>query len=374
LTLTDLAIEPKVVATINSKLGEILNKMKEENQWVVPVIKDKKLIAMLTDKDLLKRRVSLETRVLSLASPTVSLAENDDFGKVVAKFYTSKARAIPLVNSSRELTGLITRETVLKYLLDSKQIPENKAREFMSSPPITLDISESVARARWEMVKNNVTRLPLLAEKKLEGIVTSRDIVNILYSVGEKKKESILTEEERIMAMPVKEIMVSPVITANGNESLIKVTEKILKNKISGLPILEGDYIAGVLSGIDIISSLQSKYQLTLPLEAKLTSDLKKEEIKAEIDGVLERYLSKLDKLTDIINFRVSFKEEANSQDKTIYKVTVNASTKIGNFIANETDWDPIVAVKKAVEKVEERLIRKLKRIENKKGFKREED
>ncbi|AWR93548.1 CBS domain-containing protein [Acidianus brierleyi] len=374
MTLTDLAIEPKVVATINSKLGEILNKMKEENQWVVPVIKDKKLIAMLTDKDLLKRRVSLETRVLSLASPTVSLAENDDFGKVVAKFYTSKARAIPLVNSSRELTGLITRETVLKYLLDSKQIPENKAREFMSSPPITLDISESVARARWEMVKNNVTRLPLLAEKKLEGIVTSRDIVNILYSVGEKKKESILTEEERIMAMPVKEIMVSPVITANGNESLIKVTEKILKNKISGLPILEGDYIAGVLSGIDIISSLQSKYQLTLPLEAKLTSDLKKEEIKAEIDGVLERYLSKLDKLTDIINFRVSFKEEANSQDKTIYKVTVNASTKIGNFIANETDWDPIVAVKKAVEKVEERLIRKLKRIENKKGFKREED
>ncbi len=369
-----MAIEPKVVATINTKLGEILNKMKEENQWVVPVTKDKKLIAMLTDKDLLKRRVSLETRVLSVASPTISLVENDDFGKVVAKFYTSKSRAIPLINSSRELTGLITRESVLKYLLDSKQIPENKAREFMSSPPITLDISESVARARWEMIKNNVTRLPLLAEKKLEGIVTSRDIVNILYSVGDKKKESILTEEERIMAMPIKEIMVSPVITANGNESLIKVTEKILKSKISGLPILEGDYVAGVLSGIDIISSLQSKYQLTLPLEAKLTSDLKKEEIKAEIDGVLERYLSKLDKLTDIINFRVSFKEEANSQDKTIYKVTVNATTKIGNFIANETDWDPIVAVKKAVEKVEERLIRKLKRIENKKGFKREED
>ncbi len=373
MKLRELADEPKVVAHVNTRLGEILSKMKEENQWVVPVLKEKKVAAMLTDKDLIRRAVSLETRVLSIASPTVTLNEDDDFAKVVARFYTSKARAIPLVNSSRELVGLVTRENVLNYLLESGEIPNAKAREYMSSPPITLSSSDSVAKARWEIVRNNVSRIPVVNEKKLEGIVTTRDIVNALYSVSGRKRESIMVEEERIMAMPLKDIMVSPVITVNGADSLSKVAEKIVKNKISGMPVMEGDYVAGVISGIDVIKSLESKYQLSLPLQAKLTTGLRNAEMKSQIDGVLERYLSKLEKLTEIINFRVSFKEEAVSQDKTIYKVTVNATTKIGNFVANETDWDPVVAVKKAVEKVEERLIRKLKRIEEKKGDKREE-
>ncbi|MBW9140292.1 MAG: CBS domain-containing protein [Candidatus Aramenus sp.] len=373
MKLRELADEPKVVAHVNTRLGEILSKMKEENQWVVPVLKEKKVAAMLTDKDLIRRAVSLETRVLSIASPTVTLNEDDDFAKVVARFYTSKARAIPLVNSSRELVGLVTRENVLNYLLESGEIPNAKAREYMSSPPITLSSSDSVAKARWEIVRNNVSRIPVVNEKKLEGIVTTRDIVNALYSVSGRKRESIMVEEERIMAMPLKDIMVSPVITVNGTDSLSKVAEKIVKNKISGMPVMEGDYVAGVISGIDVIKSLESKYQLSLPLQAKLTTGLRNAEMKSQIDGVLERYLSKLEKLTEIINFRVSFKEEAVSQDKTIYKVTVNATTKIGNFVANETDWDPVVAVKKAVEKVEERLIRKLKRIEEKKGDKREE-
>uniref|UniRef100_A0A0F2LNC6 Histidine kinase n=1 Tax=Candidatus Aramenus sulfurataquae TaxID=1326980 RepID=A0A0F2LNC6_9CREN len=373
LKLGELADEPKVVAHVNTRLGEILSKMKEENQWVVPVLKEKKVVAMLTDKNLIRRAVSLETRVFTIASPTVTLNENDDFGKVVAKFYTSKARAIPLVNSSRELVGLVTRENVLNYLLESGEIPNAKAREYMSSPPIMLSSSDSVAKARWEIVRNHVSRIPVVNEKNLEGIVTTRDIVNALYSVSGRKRESIMAEEERIMAMPLKDIMVYPVITVNGADSLSKVAEKIVKNKISGMPVMEGDYVAGVISGIDVIKSLESKYQLSLPLQAKLTTGLRNAEIKSMIDGVLERYLSKLEKLTEIINFRVSFKEEAVSQDKTLYKVTVNATTKIGNFVANETDWDPVVAVKKAVEKVEERLIRKLKRIEEKKVDKREE-
>ncbi|MCI2415221.1 MAG: CBS domain-containing protein [Candidatus Aramenus sp.] len=373
MKLRELADEPKVVAHVNTRLGEILSKMKEENQWVVPVLKEKKVVAMLTDKDLIRRAVSLETRVLSITSPTVTLNEDDDFAKVVARFYTSKARAIPLVNSSRGLVGLVTRENVLNYLLESGEIPDAKAREYMSSPPITLSSSDSVAKARWEIVRNNVSRIPVVNEKKLEGIVTTRDIVNAIYSVSGRKRESILVEEERIMAMPLKDVMVSPVITVNGTDALTKVAEKIVKNKISGMPVMEGDYVAGVISGIDVIKSLESKYQLSLPLQAKLTTGLRNAEMKSQIDGVLERYLSKLEKLTEIINFRVSFKEEAVSQDKTVYKVTVNAVTKIGNFVANETDWDPVVAVKKAVEKVEERLIRKLKRIEEKKGDKREE-
>lgn len=373
MSLEELVVEPKVIAYTDSRLREVLTKMKEENQWVTPVVLHKKVIGILSYKDLLKRRISPDAKVLTLSSPTVTIQENDDFAKVVAKFYTTKARAIPVVNRSKELIGIITRESLLKYLLDTNQIENYKAREYMSSPVVSISPEDSVARARWLMIRDNISRIPIIYEKKLEGIISARDIVNALYSINERKRASILTEEERIMAMPVKELMTTPVVYVNGSDSLRSVAEILIRRGISGVPVVEGDYVAGVLSGIDIIKSLERKFNLSMPIEAKLPSGLKKDEIKAEIDAVLERYLSKLEKITDIINFKVSFKESAKSQGKTLYKTTITAATKHGNFIASETDWDPIVAARKAVEKIEQNIIKKIKKLEQHKPSKEEE-
>jgi len=373
MSASELTISPALVAGSNDRLRDVINKMRETNQWVVPVVKEKKLVGLLSFKDLIRRRVNLETKVINVSSPVISLSPNDDFTTVVVKFYTTKARAIPVVKGNRELVGIITRESLLDYLLKSGQLTSGKAREYMSSPPVILSPEDSVAKARWIMVKDNISRIPIV-EKGVVGIVTSRDIVNALYSpLSERKRASILNEEERIMASPVKEIMNSPVITVSGNDSLKSVAEKLLKNRISGAPVLEGDFVAGVISGVDVIRSLESKFQLSMPIQAKLTSGLRNQDLKAQLDGVLERYLSKLEKFTDVNNFRVSFKEEASSQGRTLYKVTVNLSTKIGNFVANDSDWDPVAAVKRAVDTLEQRLVKKLKRIQEKKGDKEEE-
>lgn len=373
MSVEELVVQPKVVAYTESRLKEILNKMKEENQWVVPVILHKRVIGMLSYKDLLKRRVSPDAKVLTISSPTVTIQDNDDFAKIVAKFYTTKARAIPVVNKNRELVGMVTRESLLKYLLDTNQIENYKAREYMSSPVVSVNPEDSVARARWLMIRDNISRIPVVLEKKLEGIISARDIVNALYSVSERKRASMMTEEERVMAMPVKELMTTPVVYVNGSDNLRSVAEILLKKNISGVPVLEGDYIAGIISGIDIIKSLERKFNLSMPIEAKLPLDLKKEEIKAEIDAVLERYLSKLEKITDIIDFKVSFTRSAKSQDKTLYKTTITATTKHGKFIASETDWDPIVAIKNAVEKLEKNIMKKIKKLEQHKPSKEEE-
>ncbi|QKR00327.1 CBS domain-containing protein [Metallosphaera tengchongensis] len=373
MSATELMISPSLVAKSDDKLKDILNKMKEVNQWVVPVVYNKRLVGILSFKELIKRRVNLETRVANVTSPVISLSKNDDFAKVVVKFYSTKARAIPVTDNSRNLVGMITREQVLSYLISNGHLDSGTARGYMSSPPVILGPEDSIAKARWTMVRDNITRIPILSDKKLVGIVTTRDIVNALYTpLSERKRASILSEEERIMASPVKDIMVTNVITVNGKDGLRTVAEKLLKNKISGAPVMEGEVVVGVISGVDLIRSLESKFHLSMPIEAKLTTGLRNKELKAQLDGVLERYLSKLEKFVDVDNFKVSFKEEASSQGRPLYKVSVNVATKIGNFIANESDRDPVAAVKRAVDTLEQRLIKKLKRIQEKKGDKEE--
>ncbi|MFP3064424.1 MAG: CBS domain-containing protein [Sulfolobus sp.] len=364
MSIKDLVEEPKVVVGYSERIREIVSKMREYNQWVVPVVKDRELVGILSYNDLLRKRVSPESKVINLMSPVISINDNSDVTQVVAKFYTTKARGIPVVDDKKRLVGMITRERLLSYFLDQGEFKNVKVMEVMNSPVITINAEDSVARARWLMSNNNVTKLPILDEKKLVGIISARDIVDRLYSSGGKKKASILTEEERLMAMPVKEIMSYPVITVSGKENVESAVKTLLSRKISGMPVVEGDLITGMFSGIDAISIVAKKFELEMPIEAKLTSELKQGDTKALIDGILERYLSRLERLTDILNFKVTFKEEAKSADKKVYQVTAKVVTKVGEFVTKESDLDPVTAVRKAVEKLEERVEKELKKIE----------
>ncbi|MEM3971316.1 MAG: CBS domain-containing protein [Saccharolobus sp.] len=369
---------PQFVAHSMDKLSDILPKMKENNMWTVPVIKDKKLIGLLSYKDLLSRRVSLETKIINLMSPTVSVQINDDINKLVAKFYTTKARVIPVINEKREFVGIVTRESLLSYLSKAGEIPRKTVRENMSSPATTIDERDSIARARWIMIRDNISRLPVTKDYTLTGIISARDIVDALYNVSGRKRESIMKDEERIMAMPVKEIMKYPVITIDGKESLDQAVEKLLKFRISGMPVMEGDKLSGVLSGLDIIKAVAEKMQLSIPIQAKIPQELRSNiDFKTNIDSILERYMSKIERLTEVISFKVSFKQEMASSmsDKKLYTAVVRVTTKIGDYIAKDTDWEPVVALKNAVNKIEERILRRLRKIEesNKKGIKAEE-
>jgi len=347
MSIKDLVEEPKVVVGYSERIREIVSKMREYNQWVVPVVKDRELVGILSYNDLLRKRVSPESKVINLMSPVISINDNSDVTQVVAKFYTTKARGIPVVDDKKRLVGMITRERLLSYFLDQGEFKNVKVMEVMNSPVITINAEDSVARARWLMSNNNVTKLPILDEKKLVGIISARDIVDRLYSSGGKKKASILTEEERLMAMPVKEIMSYPVITISGKENVESAVKTLLSRKISGMPVVEGDLITGMFSGIDAISIVAKKFELEMPIEAKLTSELKQGDTKALIDGILERYLSRLERLTDILNFKVTFKEEAKSADKKVYQVTAKVVTKVGEFVTKESDWDPVTAVER---------------------------
>lgn len=365
MSVRELVEEPEIITSPQDKLSDIIGKMREKKQWVIPVVKDKKLYGIFSYKDLLARRISLETRIGTLMSPSVSLSINDDLTRIIAKFYTSNSRAIPVVDEKKRFQGMITREGLLKYLLESGQIdPAWKVREYMSSPAITIEAEETVARARWIMTRDNITRLPVMENGKLAGIITTKDIVDKLYSFSGRKRSSILTEEERIVAMPVKEIMVYPVITVTGGISLKNAVSTLLNKGISGMPVVEGENVVGVISGIDIIKAVSKKYEISVPIEAKLTRDLRSSDTKALIDGIVERYMGKLEKLVDVMSFKVSFKEEAKSQDKKYYKVTIKVSTKLGNFVTRDSDWDPAVAVKRAIEALENRLKRYIRKVE----------
>jgi CBS-domain-containing membrane protein len=366
-SMDELTIESKVVASPSDIVGSLVAKMKEAQQWAVPVINQGLLVGQVTYKDLLRRRINPESKVSSVMTPTVSVNDSDDVQRIVAKFYTSRARAIPVVTKDRKFIGLITRESLLSYLMKNQMIPQERVRKYMSSPIVTVNPSDSVARARWLMVRDNISRLAVAEGEHVAGIVSMRDIVSRLYEASGRKRENIMVEEERIMAMPVKEIMSYPVVTIQGNATLTEAVTTCLSKKISGLPVLEGDRLAGMISTIDVIGAIAERFKIELPIQAKLPRTMRNADERSAIDGIIERHLSKVERITEVNSFKVSLKESASGENKKIYEANVRASTKLGDFVASDSDWDAATALRKAVERLEKRIVDKLKTVQRKK-------
>lgn len=356
--------EVTVVARPEEKISDVLPRMRERKEWVVPVVRGKVLVGLMSYKELLRRRVSDQAKVSSVMLPPVFLLDSDDELRTLSKFFATKARALPVVDAERRVKGIITRESLISFYLKSEVLKDKKVRKFMSSPSVTVQESDSVARARWIMARDNISRLPVLAGERLTGIITTKDIIDNLYSTSGRKRSDIIAEEERIMAAPVRDLMSYPVYTVTGDTSLAKAAEQMIAKGISGMPVLEGERVLGVISTIDVINAIAKEFEITLPIQAKLSRELKEAEKKAMIDGIAERSLAKLERITDILSFKISFKESSKSQAGSSYRVSATASTKLGNFVSTYDDRDPIVAVKGAMERLEKRILKKVKLIE----------
>lgn len=217
------------------------------------------------------------------------------------------------------------------------------------------------------MVRDNISRLAVAEGEHVAGIVSMRDIVSRLYEASGRKRENIMVEEERIMAMPVKEIMSYPVVTIQGNATLTEPVTTCLSKKISGLPVLEGDRLTGMISTIDVIGAIAERFKIELPIQAKLPRTMRNADERSAIDGIIERHLSKVERITEVNSFKVSLKESASGENKKIYEANVRASTKLGDFVASDSDWDAATALRKAVERLEKRIVDKLKTVQRKK-------
>jgi CBS domain-containing protein len=106
----------------------------------------------------------------------------------------------------------------------------------------TISHDTSVEEVSKLLIGKGVNHIPILKEGKLDGIVTSWDIAK---AVSEGKKE-------------LRDAAVRNVITAQKNETLGIVAERLRKKGISALPVVENGKVLGIITAEDIARFVNS--------------------------------------------------------------------------------------------------------------------
>ncbi|WP_456385179.1 CBS and ACT domain-containing protein [Desulfolithobacter sp.] len=125
-------------------------------------------------------------------------------------------------------------------------------KDWMTTAILTVDINTSVMRATRIMKENNIRRLPVMSHGKLVGVVTDRDLKEASPSTT---SEVDLHEMYYLLSeMKIKDVMTDKCISLRDDDTLEKAALVMLKEKISGIMILDNEgNLVGLLSETDIL-------------------------------------------------------------------------------------------------------------------------
>jgi acetoin utilization protein AcuB len=125
-------------------------------------------------------------------------------------------------------------------------------KDWMATAVLTVDANTSVMRATRIMKENNIRRLPVLSQGRLVGVVTDRDLKEA--SPSSTSDIDIHEMYYLLSEMKIKDVMTDKCITLNQDDTLEKAAMVMLREKISGIMILDDDgNLVGLLSETDIL-------------------------------------------------------------------------------------------------------------------------
>ncbi len=146
-------------------------------------------------------------------------------------------------------------------------------KDWMSKDPVTINEDTSMMKAIHLMKQNRFRRLPVLAEGRLVGIVSDRDLKEASPS-----KATTLDVHELyylLAELQVKDIMTRDPVTVTPDDTVEHAAQLMLENTISGLPVVDDQgKVVGILTQSDVFRAfmaitgiLQGGVQFALRLE-----------------------------------------------------------------------------------------------------------
>ncbi len=124
-------------------------------------------------------------------------------------------------------------------------------RDIMSSNVVTIPSDTYVLDAERTMESHKISRLPVVEEGRLVGIVTKDDILKASPSAATPYNQRQLFY--LMSKLTVKEIMKTRVLTISPDETIEKAVTVAQENKIGSMPVVvEGDRIVGIITTTDV--------------------------------------------------------------------------------------------------------------------------
>jgi acetoin utilization protein AcuB len=132
----------------------------------------------------------------------------------------------------------------------------------MQRRPVTIAPQETL-RTGWRLIREHrIRHLPVVEGGRLVGMVTDRDLRHALPSRAvslEEHEIPFLAEKVRIW-----EVMARAVVTIYREAPIEDAARLLLKYRIGGLPVVQGEKLVGIITKTDLVRALLHQQESNL--------------------------------------------------------------------------------------------------------------
>ncbi|MDD4137128.1 MAG: CBS domain-containing protein [Methanoregula sp.] len=125
-----------------------------------------------------------------------------------------------------------------------------QARDVMVSPVFVVDPNATVAHARNLMVRHKISRLPVMGDGKLAGIITKKDIA---YRLRQGEPAWRRRPLDRI---PVGALMTECPLVVAPDTSVREIARMFVDRNISCVPVVDEGVMTGIVTKTDLMKSV----------------------------------------------------------------------------------------------------------------------
>ncbi|MHC1585011.1 MAG: CBS domain-containing protein [Candidatus Syntropharchaeia archaeon] len=276
IKVSEVMTQDVIYAKVPGSRDDVLKILKEKRVSGVPVVKDGKVVGIVTREDLLRNPEEEQIALLMTRNP-ITIAADATIVDAAESMLTYGIRRLPVVVDG-ELVGIITVADIVRVIGD-----------FDIRDPIKPYLEKGVVCVWDETPLPVVGRIMELADakavpvldrnEKLVGIVTDRDLINaavIEESVVKSDMSSGSDEDEwtwegmrdtlgiyygvskiKLPDTQVKNVMVKEIVSCSYYSGVSECARKMVKNRFDQLPVVSSSgKLTGLLRDRDLLKAI----------------------------------------------------------------------------------------------------------------------
>jgi CBS domain-containing protein len=295
MDIADIATPDYIEVDTGERLGKIRSIFERENPRGLIVSEEGEYAGVIGERDLVRSRIEDDTKAGVLMRSAPQIQRTEDVREVARVLVEGGTNVAPVYEGDR-LWGIVSADAILRAVLDN--LDALTVEQIQTDDVETIREKSRVGQAINRLREHGVSRLPVVDESdSLAGILTTHDIVDFVVRDDERQGRGDRRGDlDRMLDLPVYDLMSSPVLTTTGDESVEDAVRRMLDNDISGLVVTSDagdDTVSGVLTKTDVLRALtfteegQMDVQIT---NVALLDTLAREEIVDAITSVADKY------------------------------------------------------------------------------------
>lgn len=238
-------------------------------------------IGIITEKDIAKTIYSLGDKPIKsvrvggfMSKNLISVKKNGTVYDCARLMQKHRISSIIITDDKNTLAGLVTKTDLASIFLTQSSGPL-KVSKIMTRKVITVMPGDSLLYVESLLINNRISRIVVQRNRIPVGIITYRDFVPTKlpywisqyadpkevanYRLRNQVSEFQVNQMSHLLHFKAVDIMSSNPITISPDEDVGVAVLLMIRNRISGLPVVKNSKLVGIITKADVVKAIADK-------------------------------------------------------------------------------------------------------------------